>query len=543
MINLLPALLLRFKLPFLLLIPLSIPARAAENEYRFEAFYSIMNVDRRGNIHVTETLSYDFTRGKFSSAKREVSLEDFQEIEFVSVSSPNTAVQVERFRMVSGWSRRFELHWTFPETDQPKLFHLEYVLKGVVSKEGDYNLIRWSPLGDGLPVAVRKYVAEIRLPWLFDAGIETSPSAERRLLADKTILTYAAGPLPKRARYDVMAKFPIMIDTAPPRRAGGYAKEVLRAVVPGYIVLLVITLLIWRKWGRVVPEPISGPVTDSPDINLTIGEAAMLVYRKSSRWRIIAVAILLDLARRGFLYFERRSIGSRPTPSTPQDVRVMAKITDAAVSSWEYRILGAFLHEAFLGRISRQKLLWDEILESLRRELQASGLIDSRRVSMRRVWVGLATALLVISFGCLAYVLLTVLKGGLAPAILAVGGSLMFLIAGFATETASARGLRIRLHVAQWARALRERIDELRETDPVAAYTQFTSKLPELIMDPGVDRSWMLRLQTRLNIAASGYPLPTWIQCTNSIGEPVATVLSIGQLFGLYLESSTSPGR
>lgn len=535
MVRLLPALTLRFVPLYLFLFIAFVPSvRAEDKSYRLKAFYTIMSIEPSGDIRVTEAISYNYTQGKFSSAHRQVSLRDLKGVEFVSVRSADTEIKAVRAELKSGWSRYLDVQWSFPETDQPRLFLVEYILRGAVSKEDRYNLIDWRPLGDGLPVEVDNYIAEIRLPWSFKEGVETTPPARIQVLADRTILTYPGGPLERLTPFHITAKFPAMIETGAPVKEAGLARRILLIVLPGYLALLGLTLYLWRRVARVSPESLVVQPGEWPDPSVTLGEASMLLYQKSWRWRAVIVAVLFDLARRGFLYFESPREAPDHHGPPARDLRVIAKVTDASVRPWEYKLLNAFLHEASLEWVSQQGQIQSAMLGDLRKELKATGLIDPRRVLLRQKLVWSFTALLAVSMGLLGLVVVNIWEGALAPSMLAVGGSLMFLLTGLSIDTTSARGAAIRRHMKQFARAKRVEVDQLCGSDPDAAAARFTENLAELVLDEGVNREWIQKFQWRLELAKASFQLPTWMNLDDPVRGATSLLLTASNLFHLF---------
>jgi hypothetical protein len=126
-----------------------IPAAAAgPGNYKAQRFDVAAEVDG-GNLHVTETIVFEFQSGTFKRVWRDIPTRKTDRIDIVEASmdgAPLTRGEGPGHFVVSG-SNRLHVEWQFAETG-PSVhrFGLKYVARGVVYRDGDRDVVRWQLL-------------------------------------------------------------------------------------------------------------------------------------------------------------------------------------------------------------------------------------------------------------------------------------------------------------------------------------------------------------------------------------------------------------
>jgi len=134
-------------------------------------------------------------------------------------------------------------------------------------------------------------------------------------------------------------------------------------------------------------------------------------------------------------------------------------------------------------------------------------------------------------------VMVNVWRELLAPGILAFVGGIGFVIASAVIETRSAEGMRLSVAFARYARWLKEDIERQLPADPTQAAARFAENLPELIMDAGVDASWIGKLKKKVKGQPFEFSLPGWIEVRDPSGQPLEGIAAAANCFEIFTES------
>ncbi|GEM_PF-2126612 len=510
-------------------------ASAKKKSYFIADYDVVMDVEENGDVRVSETIRYAFTRGTFTYAYRTVPLTGFEDIDVISVTSPDGPLRLTRAEVTEGWTRRLQLRWSFPATDQSRTFRIDYIARGLVKSERGQNVIDWNAVGRDWNVPIRDIDVQVKLPWRFASGIETDPPAEIHRLDGETFISFHHDALRPRQRFHIVVRFPGMIASASPSEMR-YGLRILLMLISGSLVIGVLLLTFVRRVGRVAAPAVSTAVTSYPDPQITIAEAAGLVYAHSGRPKAAISAIVFDLARRGLIKIEsvirRRFLGSRSF-----DIRAQVIEHPPGLPPWEEKVLAALEHEHDLKAFSRKRGLFSDILDELTARLRSIGLISTEREQQRRRWILMATVALGVAVIFLILVVISVWRELLAPAILGLLASTGLLIVSSAIDTRTPRGAALKRAFQNYGRGLREEIERLMDTEPAHAIAMLIEHLPLLVLDTKVNRRWFQMLKKKWQRSEATFAVPEWMELKDQAGQQLATAMAATECFGLFTDS------
>ena len=140
--------------------PCSVQVEAGEKEYDIVSFKIEVTVDSEGDFLITEYIEFDFKRGKFTTAFREVSNHNFKGIEFKDLQGIDT--DITEFQVEDG--RNLEVSWEYPPREGTALFRLEYRGQEALKSREGQNIINWETVGQDWEVPIQEAQVEIILP-------------------------------------------------------------------------------------------------------------------------------------------------------------------------------------------------------------------------------------------------------------------------------------------------------------------------------------------------------------------------------------------
>lgn len=510
-------------------------AVAEKRAYHISDYDVVLDVHENGDLAVVETIRYAFTAGTFTWAYREIPVKGFDEIERVSLTSPDGPLQVTEAVLVERWTRRFKLRWTFPETSTPRTFRIEYVARGALKNEDGENVLDWKAIGEGWEVPIRDVDVGVRLPRAVRTVLGAHPDAAIRTSDEGTEVLFHRDRVDEEDGVRVIVRFPEIVRIPPPT-SRSYAASVLMVVVPGLAVLVVFLLLFWRRVGRVEARGVTSAVASYPEPSLSVTEAAGLVYWGSQASQVAVSSLVFDLARRGAVKIEA---GVKKGVLGTRSYRVFAQVTDRPeeLLPWEEKVLQELEREGDLKRFSRRRRFLSGVVKDVTASLRSKGLIAGEREALRRKWMigSLSSAVATLAF--LVVVVLSVWRGLLAPAILGVAFGWGFSVASAVMETRSPRGVTLKQAFRNYGRWLRERIENLLPADPSRAASQFTENLPELVLDNKVNRVWVGKIKKRVKEGAFEFRPPEWMELRDPSGNPIEATAAAAECFGLFADS------
>jgi hypothetical protein len=318
-------------------------AQSSTRSTDWQRFDADIVVQPDGSLAVTETQTIDF-QGTFQQGFRVIPLDRTTGITDVSVAEVNAAGQEVPLAVTTSTdSNGLRLDWTFaPVTNDSRTFVLRYLAHGATRVYPGGDQVDWNAVYADRPGGVGASTVTLHLP--ADVAPDSVVSAVYVLppgrlpqqvgtatTVDARTLRFDIGGLPAGSGAEIRAQVPsgvLPLVSAPPwQAAADRADWIQQSVAPiaNFLILLLTmaiavggglgVILLWYQRVREPPIPAVPPRLDQPPSDLPAPLAGTLVDGAASTRD--AVAILLDLARRGVL-----SLKQEAGPSG-SDVRVV----------------------------------------------------------------------------------------------------------------------------------------------------------------------------------------------------------------------------
>jgi hypothetical protein len=482
-------------------------------------------VEEDGALTVHERLDYLFEGDTFTRAWREIPTDRLRSLTGLSVTSPDVEILEEDHEP----SRRKQLlRWTFAPRLGPTTFDLRYRAEGAFQVDGEENLLRWTAVGAQVGAPIDAVWVRLFLPaslGLQPADVTALPARESRVesSAEGLEITWLHEDLPAETPYTVVLRMPRRFAAAPPLPSDPVWPEVVAALAAALVGLLP-GLSLLRAWrgGRHEISPAQRRSLAAPEFPLL--EAAVLAASATRSAEKGFVATLFDLANRGHLRLERVK-GQGLFAGKQVKVHVLAPENDR-LGDLERAFLDEIRSCDHLGAFGQKKWRWRRnVVRKIQRRHEAQGLFERHP---GRSWGMLLTGVLLVAGG-------VALGAGLGGWAWAGGAFAMGLGLGLALTVArdrvpTERGARLQAEIRAHATARRERVEELRRMDPVAAAEHYVAELGWLSLDPKVDRGWVKKLQESLKDRTGAIHLPGW-----AVDRVEDEILKHGAAYGAFL--------
>ncbi len=510
-------------------------AQATAKSYQISNYDVEIDVRKDGDLRVVEMIRYEFTKGTFSYAYRKIPIRGFDDIEFVSLTSPDGPVTLTSATLVDRWTRSLKIRWKYPETGGSRAFRIEYIARGVLGSRGGLNILDWAAIGNEWEVPVRDVDVRVRLPWVFESGIDANHDATAGPSADGTVVRFHEDLVKKQDGFRITVKWPEKL-AVPPREKTRYAAETLTIIASGVLVLILLLVVFWRQVGRVEPMGVPSAVATYPDSNLSVAEAAALVHHGSMA-RISITSLVFDLARRGILRIEaRKKTGAFKSRSFDVEARVIDR--SAGLPPWDERVVEELERQGDLKKFSRRTSVISKSVKDLKNHLREIGLVSKEREALRKKWLVGSLVFAGASVAFLVLVVLYVRKDLLAPAVLAFAAGWALALTSAMIEVRSRRGMTLACAFRAYGRWQKARVDSLVSADPSRAASQFAENLPELVLDKKVDRNWIKKLQKKMKSKPIEFRLPEWMVIRDATGNPLDATAAAIECFEAFTQST-----
>ncbi|HVL66894.1 MAG TPA: DUF2207 domain-containing protein [Vicinamibacterales bacterium] len=400
---------LRHVLLTALLCCAAVPAVA--KEYRADRFDAQVEVLRGGALRVTETIVFTFSGGTFREVFRTVPTRRTDGLEFVEASMdgrvlpPGDGPGEVEIRRRNG----MRVIWRFPPVTGTHTFVLTYVARGVVTVDGEEEVLQWRALPREHRYAIDASTIEFRVP----AAPTGRIGMEKHRVDGRTelslageVVTFHATGIRRNGWVEPSLRFArgTLLDAPPEwqqRQAVQRAMAPTWLTVAGSIVALGLLLLVMLRQGYDSPPRESATDWSSviaPDA-LPPAVAAALVANGEARLEQ-AVGALLGLAERGVVRIEelpKRTLGQRDFMIVPQtqsaDLAPHERALLDVIASRADRD-GAVRLSKIRGHLIRH---WKRFRQALVDEMRELELYDPTRAAHRARYNHLAIAVLVLA--------------------------------------------------------------------------------------------------------------------------------------------------
>jgi hypothetical protein len=383
---------------------LASPAGAASKDYSADRFDVTIKVQTGGDLHVDETVTFDFVSGPFTHVWRELPASRTDGIDIVQATMDGVVVPVgdgPGHITVSG-RNRVRVEWHFAPVEASKhTFGLSYVARGVAIPGDAGDEVAWKPLPiehayriASSRIAIDSPVAAEDSRIIDSQKIEDPPS----IVGDDGVVTVNLSGVRPNGWFTVSLHFPAgAVVTAPPQWR--QREEHLAALAPrwalaaGIVLMTAIGLVVVLR--RATPSPLR-PVVESTVSAAPAPLAPALAAVLAANGRSSpgsAMATLMDLAERGVLVISElpRRFGVRQFElSTVPGSHDLAPHEEAAVTIAFANGPDPVTLSKARARLARGARRFSSAVEG---ELRVGGMLDETRASGARQLKTLALTL------------------------------------------------------------------------------------------------------------------------------------------------------
>lgn len=296
------------------------PGAAIGKSYVAERFDVDLVVEPDGTLLVTETVVFQFAGGPYTYAFRQLSRSETDRIEILGASMDGKelppgmqAGQVE----ISSAGDPIDVRWHFPPTtDQPRTFTLKYRVFGTTRITETADLVKWFVIPSDHEYDIQASTVTIHLPpGVSPSGASSMTGSAWKLQETDTQLVFTAEYIPadKAALLSLpFASGSLLAQPPAWQQVQLERTRQTRSAFPwaaglGLIMLVIAGLGLAVVWRNNHPEPAKGfdqGVITRPPNALGPAEAGSLFSLPGIPLEL-AVATLLDLARRGWIRLEQ----------------------------------------------------------------------------------------------------------------------------------------------------------------------------------------------------------------------------------------------
>jgi hypothetical protein len=396
----------------LLVLSIAAPAAAAGKSYSAERFDATIRVLDAGAIEVVETVVFRFDGGPFKEVFRELPRRRTDGIEIVRAEMDGRTLAIGDELSVRNRDGKVRVEWRFaPRADSTNTFVLTYIVRGVVAREAGADVLAWNALPTEhrysitrsdvvfeLPLAPRERATVLtrRVGNVTDTALE--PGGSRLQLVANDI--GRNGYVTARLAFDEGA-----LIAAPPAwqarqiAARAVAPRWAMAAVVIFIAGIILLVALYQRYDS--PRESGGgdvPLPAAPDA-LRPGVAGALAANGSVRLSH-AMASLFALADRGVVQIveEPRSWGQRHFTLHRRDWNAPLAPEESAVVTHAFQNKGQVEDAVSLmkarGRVMKGL---GRFKDAVHQELRALGMLDDERMRVRRRFLAVSIALLIVA--------------------------------------------------------------------------------------------------------------------------------------------------
>jgi hypothetical protein len=524
----------------------------ARKDYRAESYNVLLRLSGDGSVSVREEIRVRFDGGPFTFFYRGI---PFARTDGIDGITPSDSARV-RMR-----NDRADVTWQFaPCRDTTRVFTLEYRARGVLYEEGGKRRFRWRAFpqeraypidaasalvlvpGQGWPkVEVRAEPGNVS--FVANPGL-SGPTAEQGFTAAKTGVRLA--PTALRPNRSVV----LQVDMASNLISGpdpGWHQQRLRwkERLPGPLAAAAALLVLGILWilraradvlARLAPGTAAAHVgkvrmpVSAPPEEVSPALAGALVFGQPAL--LHAVAVLLDLARRGALRIDPGAPHSRWTSPRP---RIRRGAAPADLEAWERIVLDSvFAQPSPDGSVEWRKAIstmnrrFKEYRSAVHAGLVRRGAFDAAGLEGRRTLRRRLLLLIVPDLAAAAAGIL--LLGALGPAAFLPLGAMCVVMttAAVVSETFPLRTRQGADLAHAWKGFARYLKDAARGETPIDA-ARFAAWLP-LALSLGVATQWTKAAQRR------GIEPPDWFR--SDAGDMAADMRVLASVVAATISSS-----
>lgn len=386
---------------------------AAAKDYHAIRFDSRIEVQQGGGLKVVETIVFAFTDGTFREVFRTVPTRYTDGIEFVSAAMDGTVLpegddpgQVEVRRR-----KGLRVTWHFaPLKNATHTFELTYLVRGIVSQDGDEERLAWMVLPREHNYQIDTSRAELVFPTAPLRPVETSGNrvdGDLRVEQVGLTATVVASNIRRNGRFTVSVPFArgAILDGPPAwqaRRTAQLEKMPLWLAAGGGIALACLVLLFGMRqsddhppaerpveWTSLIPpEPIAPAVAGLLVTNgqLLLEHAMATIFALADRGIVtIREEPKGTFGQRNFL-IQRTRAGEHLAPHEEAVLDVIFAKSSGAEASVSIAKARSYLTSG-----------WSRFKHAIMSEMADAGITDAARLAHRRRYMAVGIVLLVVA--------------------------------------------------------------------------------------------------------------------------------------------------
>jgi hypothetical protein len=395
----------------LVLLAVAAQPAAAAKRYSAERFDSRIRVLPDGGLEVTETVVFRFEEGTFTQVFRDIPKRKTDGLEIVAAEMDGRplAFGKEPGEVEVRDGSPVKVRWRFgPRQQSTHTFLLRYVVRGVVQRRAGADLLEWQSLPGKHDYRIDSSEVDIEYPAALrsDPGLDSHRVAAASVTRNERSVTITARGIGRDGWIKPVLQFDegAVIASAPAWQARQHraaASAPQWALGAGGVLLVGLMLMLGLRQRYEAPrrEAWSAPHADTPPDTLSPAMAGAIARNGSVAFEH-AMATLFTLADRGDITIteEPRAWGQRhytvhrartTHPRSPeQDVLLRLAFRSKGGDDDTVALSKA------RSRIARK---FHEFKSAVQHELRKLGLLDEERMRVRRTYLGVSWAILLIS--------------------------------------------------------------------------------------------------------------------------------------------------
>jgi len=496
-------------------LSLNINQVAAEQVYRIENYLVEMEINSDGDFIITEEIEYNFIEGEFSTAYREVPGRGFAGIDFIAISSVDR--QLIDYNVSDGSS--LEVDWEYPETTGLATFRIEYAGRaGLISSDGR-NILDWQALGTDWDVPVEN--ARVRISLLEEPdGIEFIDGGEPDSISYSDLYFERENIEPGEG-WRINFSFSEQI-TMPERVSiQDYFAWLIGLLI---IALILVIYRIVDSYKLMKPDDNNMKLLDDEIIqynNLSFPEKLLLHDYKGAKGARMLAALIFYLGKLNLIQLrvdiKDKFFGGEKAEiklALPEEMTETEEIDDLKVLSDLFDEIGD--NEKKLEKVITKSSLWRKIVDKYKEKAVVKAWTSDYRKSIRSTSLLIGLLLIAISIGLFLDFVINDRVITFLPAVftglLAIGEFIRYAVILPLTDTA----IKMREKITNEIDERRERLEELVETDSLAALKLILSNLAWLLVDDKMTGSKFKKYRKEIekNISdkeAESLEVPHWL--------------------------------
>ena len=427
-----------------------------------------MNLKENGTYIITEKIKYNFKKGSFSEAYRNISGDKFNDIKFISLKGLNTEAQNIK---VDKNGNDLDIKWNYPETTNSATFMIKFKAIQALQSKGDKNTINWQPIGTEWDV----FVKDIDIQIYFPESINNLDVISGKGLVSKgsSIVKFHQESLKPNQSYFLKLSFDEIIEMGESNQTV-YLWSILIGIILGIIVLIYDIMGSFQDKKK--REPGSLSISD-----LSLTEIGGILYRNQSQRKKALLSEVFSLARSGTIKLiskvEKGWFGSKKAT-----VKVKIIAEDNLSEIQQMIIKGLKKHDT-LKKFFQDNKISGKVSKEISNKLKRKDIISQANLQIRKR-IGIFSVIFffipALITGIFALIKSLPILIGFTVFLIVVGIGRLIKIATIPALTK--QGLSLEHELNEYLDQKKKELEDEIESDPAQGLAMFFEELPYIIL-------------------------------------------------------------